>query len=122
MLPGDLLCTSDTVPPIFNSYTHLPVMSPSATTSAYGLTVKPLRDGFGAEVEGVDFSKPVPSDLVEELLKIQTRYAFTVYRSTQLDNDRHVAFASQLGKQLEKNPFYAISVRLGTPYLFDVGK
>lgn len=90
--------------------------------SSSSFIVKPLRDGFGAEVEGVDFSRPVPFEIVEELLKIQTQYAFTIYRATKLDNDRHVAFASQLGRQLEKNPFYAVSVRLGTPYLFDVGK
>jgi len=85
------------------------------------LLVKPIHQGFGAEVEGVDFSQPVSAKVVEQLKQIQNEYAFTIYRSTQLDNDRHVAFASQLGRQLEKNPFYAISVRLGTPYLFDVG-
>lgn len=29
------------------------------------LTIKPLSGGFGAEVEGVDFSQPVPQDTIE---------------------------------------------------------
>lgn len=50
------------------------------------------------------------------------KYAVLIFRKTALDNARHVAFATQLGKELEQNPSYAIAERLGTAYLFDVGK
>jgi alpha-ketoglutarate-dependent 2,4-dichlorophenoxyacetate dioxygenase len=106
-----------------------------------GLIIKPFRNDFGAEIEGVDFSQPIPQAIVNEvstismggsllpsltvaaqLLEVQDRYAVTIYRKTALDNDKHVAFASQLGSALEQNPFFANSTRLGTPFLFDVSK
>lgn len=32
------------------------------------LKIKELHPTFGAEVEGVDFSKPIPDDVFEEIL------------------------------------------------------
>lgn len=71
------------------------------TPIQYGpLTATPIREGFGAEVRGVDFSKTLPQAVVDEvrnlrlsryvtnhlrtsqMVKIQDKYAVTVYRDT----------------------------------------
>ena len=45
-----------------------------------------------------------------------------IFRSTGLDNDRHIAFSSQLGSQLEVNPFFSgkQNDRVGVDELWDV--
>ncbi|KZF19675.1 putative alpha-ketoglutarate-dependent 2,4-dichlorophenoxyacetate dioxygenase [Xylona heveae TC161] len=53
----------------------------------------------------------------------QHKYAVIIFRSTGLDNARHIAFSQQLGEKLEINPFfYGIEKdRLREPFLWDVG-
>ena len=59
-----------------------------------------------------------------QLMKIQDKYGVLIFRKTGLDNERHVSFARQLGKELEINPFfYGIeNDRIGDPLLWDVSK
>jgi alpha-ketoglutarate-dependent 2,4-dichlorophenoxyacetate dioxygenase len=57
--------------------------------------------------------------MVVQLISLQNKYAFVVFRKTGLDNDRHVAFSRQLG-DLEMNPTWGGSARAGSEYLFDV--
>ncbi|ORY35342.1 putative alpha-ketoglutarate-dependent 2,4-dichlorophenoxyacetate dioxygenase [Naematelia encephala] len=78
---------------------------------------------FGAEVEGVDWSKPIPDDVVDQLIALEDKYAVLIFRQTGLDNDGHIAFSQQLGADLEVNPFYygRENDRVGEPYLWDVG-
>ncbi|KAK5714998.1 hypothetical protein LTR15_010414 [Elasticomyces elasticus] len=77
---------------------------------------------FGAEICGLDWSQPIPSEVVQELVALQDRYAVLIFRSTGLDNARHIAFTQQLGSQLEVNPFYAgkQNDRVGIDELWDV--
>ena len=46
-------------------------------------------------------------------------YGVIIFRNTGLDNDGHLHFAGQLG-DLEINPSWGGSERMGTPYLFDI--
>ncbi|KIY01093.1 uncharacterized protein Z520_02645 [Fonsecaea multimorphosa CBS 102226] len=77
---------------------------------------------FGAEVEGVDWTQPVPKEVVEQLKDLQDEYAVLIFRRTGLDNVRHVAFSQQLGQRLEINPFFygREQDRIGDPFLWDV--
>ncbi|THY89062.1 putative alpha-ketoglutarate-dependent 2,4-dichlorophenoxyacetate dioxygenase [Aureobasidium pullulans] len=92
-----------------------------------GLTVVPILVAggsvFGAEVFGVDWKKPISSDVVEQLVNLQDRYAVLIFRETGLDNAGHIAFSKQLGDKLEVNPFFygRENDRVGEPLLFDVG-
>ncbi|KAJ8064439.1 hypothetical protein OCU04_006777 [Sclerotinia nivalis] len=74
------------------------------------LSITPvLTDGsssFGAEVSGIDWSKPVPEEIVKQLVQLSKKYAVLIFRSTGLDNKRHIAFSQQLGEKLEINPFF----------------
>jgi alpha-ketoglutarate-dependent 2,4-dichlorophenoxyacetate dioxygenase len=59
-----------------------------------------------------------------QLVQLQDKYAILIFRSTGLDNARHIAFTKQLGEKLEINPFfYGIeNDRVREPFLWDVGK
>ncbi|KAJ5553865.1 hypothetical protein N7513_003824 [Penicillium frequentans] len=91
------------------------------------LTIKPVFESggssFGAEVYGVDWRKPIPPEIVAQLVALQDTYSVLIFRSTGLTNAGHIAFSEQLGKELEINPFFygRENDRLGEPLLFDVG-
>lgn len=61
------------------------------------LTFTRLHPTFGVEVSGVDFSKPVPQNQIEEIKEAADREGVLVFRKANLDNDRHIAFSKQLG-------------------------
>ncbi|OCB86047.1 alpha-ketoglutarate-dependent 2,4-dichlorophenoxyacetate dioxygenase [Sanghuangporus baumii] len=87
------------------------------------LTCKPLHPTFGAEIEGIDFSKPVPDWQIKEVIEAQNRFGVTVYRNTGLTDETHIAFSRQLG-ELEKVPKFNgpnVPDRFGHPELFDAG-
>ncbi|KAH8114927.1 alpha-ketoglutarate-dependent 2,4-dichlorophenoxyacetate dioxygenase [Phellopilus nigrolimitatus] len=87
------------------------------------LTCKPLHQTFGAEIEGIEFSKPVPDEQIKDVVEAQTRFGVTVYRNTGLTDEAHIAFSRQLGF-LEKVPKFRgpnVPDRFGYPELFDAG-
>ncbi|RSH79487.1 uncharacterized protein EHS24_001539 [Apiotrichum porosum] len=78
---------------------------------------------FGAEVSGIDWSKPVSPEVLKELVALQDKHGVLIFRNTGLDNAGHIAFTQLLGKDLEVNPFFygREKDRLGEPLLWDVG-
>ncbi|KAF9729144.1 hypothetical protein PMIN04_000199 [Paraphaeosphaeria minitans] len=105
----------------------LRLKAPASSINEGGLKVTPVlingHSPFGAEIEGIDWSRPIPEALVNELVQLQNKYAVLIFRNTGLDNARHIAFAQQLGKDLEVNPFFfgRENDRIGEPFLWDVG-
>ena len=69
------------------------------------LTFKPLHPTFGAECDGIDFSRAVPARTVEEIRDGLAKYGVLVFRRAELDDARHVAFASQLGELDDATPY-----------------
>lgn len=95
-------------------------MSPSLVTQ---LTFKPLHPTFGAECCGVDFSQPIPSRVVQDVISGLAKYGVLVFRQAELDDARHVAFASQLGELDDSTPYIKAGRKNRlSPYteLFDV--
>ncbi len=86
------------------------------------LDVKKLGGCFVAEVDGVDFSSPVPAAAVAEIIGVLDRFGVAVFRDTGLDDLRHIEFSRQFGR-LETAPklFDAQSTRFAYPELFDAG-
>ncbi|KAI5122651.1 hypothetical protein M0805_007913 [Coniferiporia weirii] len=87
------------------------------------LTCKPLHPTFVAEIEGVDFSKPISDEQIKDIVEAQTRFGVTVYRNTGLTDEGHIAFSRQLG-DLEKVPKFRgpnVPDRFKYPELFDAG-
>ncbi|KAI8178059.1 Alpha-ketoglutarate-dependent 2,4-dichlorophenoxyacetate dioxygenase [Colletotrichum sp. SAR 10_75] len=80
------------------------------------------QSSFGAQIDGIDWSFPLPADDIEKLKKIQDKYGVLIFRKTGLDNKGHIEFAQKLGQELEINPFfYGIeNDRIGDPLLWDV--
>lgn len=69
------------------------------------LSYKPLHPTFGAECHGVDFSRAVPSNVVNEIRAGLATYGVLVFRQAALDDARHVAFAAQLGELDDSTPY-----------------
>jgi len=66
--------------------------------SLSALRFKPLHPLFTAEVEGIDWARPIPQSVVEELKAACAEYGVLVFRNANLDNKRHIAFSAQLGE------------------------
>lgn len=72
---------------------------------AYTLfTVKPLGPVIGAEIEGVELSKPVSLELKAEIHRAFLEYKVLFFRNQNITNEQHLAFAKLWG-ELEKHPF-----------------
>lgn len=58
-----------------------------------------------------------------QLVRIQNKYAVLIFRNTNLDNERHIAFAQQLDRDIDVKPFFfgRENDRVGEPFLWDVG-
>jgi alpha-ketoglutarate-dependent 2,4-dichlorophenoxyacetate dioxygenase len=86
------------------------------------LEAKAVGPSFAAEVTGVDFSRPLNSITVAEIVAAMDRYAVCVFRGTALNDDSHIAFSRQLGR-LEHAPrlFGKGFARFDQPELFDAG-
>ncbi|KAJ5721421.1 alpha-ketoglutarate-dependent 2-4-dichlorophenoxyacetate dioxygenase [Penicillium malachiteum] len=86
------------------------------------LTITELHPSFGAEISGVDFSRPVEDDIFQEILNAISKYGVCVFRKTGLDDAHHVQFASQFGELDDVTPYIAggRAHRLSDERLFDV--
>jgi alpha-ketoglutarate-dependent 2,4-dichlorophenoxyacetate dioxygenase len=83
------------------------------------LNVKSILPRFGAEVSGIDFSKPLSADCRREIVETMDRWGVAVCRNTGLDDAGHVAFSRIFG-HLELAPTLKGRVpRLAHPELFD---
>ncbi|KAJ5390920.1 alpha-ketoglutarate-dependent 2-4-dichlorophenoxyacetate dioxygenase [Penicillium cataractarum] len=87
------------------------------------ITIKKLHPKFGAEISGVDFSRPVEKKVFDEILTAITQFGVCVFRNTGLDDAGHVAFAGQFGELDDVTPYTAggRAHRLSDVRLFDVG-
>ncbi|RIV81368.1 TauD/TfdA family dioxygenase [Aurantiacibacter xanthus] len=81
------------------------------------IEAKPLSPRFGAEIVGVDISKPLDPETIRELIALQDQWGVTVYRDTGLDDEGQIRFAGYFG-HLESLP-----PRDGRPrqFLFNAG-
>ena len=61
------------------------------------LTVKPILPRFGAEISGVDITKPLDEATQGEILAAQHKWGITVWRDTGLNDETHVDFSRIFG-------------------------
>ena len=61
------------------------------------LTVKPILPRFGAEVSGVDLTRPFDPAMRREIVDTMNRWGVCVYRDTGLDDESHIAFSRIFG-------------------------
>ncbi len=61
------------------------------------LSVKPLSDALGAEVSGVDLSKPVDEGIFSEILDAFHQYQLLRFPEQTLTPEAHIAFSRRFG-------------------------
>jgi taurine dioxygenase len=62
------------------------------------LELRPLAQGFGAEVIGLDLSQPPDAALVAELRALFGRYLVLLFRAQDLSAEAQIAFARRFGE------------------------
>lgn len=86
------------------------------------IKIKELHPTFGAEISGVDFSKPLSEKVFQEIYAAVTKYGVVVFRSTALKDEEHIAFSAKFGELDDVKPYIAAgrANRLRYDELFDV--
>ena len=84
------------------------------------LTVDPILPRFGAELSGVDLTRPLDDETAEAIRQAQYRWGVTVWRDTGLTDETHVAFSRVFG-DLFSAPAMLAKSRFTLPEMFDAG-
>ncbi len=61
------------------------------------LNVKPILPKFGAELSGIDITKPLDEATQREIIAAQNTWGITIWRNTGLDDETHIAFSRIFG-------------------------
>lgn len=86
------------------------------------LNFNPLHPTFVAEVQGLDWTKPISESTIEQIKKGIDNYGVLVFRKANLDNKAHVAFSKRFG-ELDSMPYIASRGRgrfPDQPHIFDI--
>jgi len=68
------------------------------TNTPETIEVNPLTLHIGAEISGVDFTKPLPPQQVHEVRAAFLKWKVVFFRNQHLDHAQHVAMARQFGE------------------------
>ena len=80
-------------------------MSQAARAAApAALSIAPLTPTIGAEISGIDLSKPMTADLLAALRQALLEWKVIFFRDQDITTEAHLAFARQFG-ELEVHPF-----------------
>jgi len=83
------------------------------------IRVEPLSEAVGAEISGVDLTKPLGNEIFSEIRDAFGHYGVVFFRDQQLTPEQHVAFAEQFGP-FNINRFFAAVP--GYPMISEVRK
>ena len=85
------------------------------------LQARQVGPTFAGEVTGLDFSKPFPPGLREEVEALMYQYGVLIFRGIPgMCNEKHIEFSSLFG-DLDSNPLaFGAATRLGNDNLFDI--
>jgi taurine dioxygenase len=67
-------------------------------TGATTITVHPLAIHIGAEIHGVDLTRPLAPEVVQEIHAALLQWKVVFFRGQHLDHQQHIAFARQFGE------------------------
>src|SRR3954468_12567961 len=62
------------------------------------IEIVPLTLHIGAEIRGVDFTRPLPPDQLKEVRAAFLKWKVVFFRDQHLDHAQHVALARQFGE------------------------
>ena len=62
------------------------------------ITVKRLSYGIGAEIQGVDLTRPLSQDAVDQIRKAWVDNCIVLFRGQDITPEQHIAFSARFGK------------------------
>ncbi|KAH0847252.1 Alpha-ketoglutarate-dependent 2,4-dichlorophenoxyacetate dioxygenase [Fonsecaea pedrosoi] len=83
------------------------------------LRFEPLHATFVAQVHGVDWTKPIPDAVIDEIQAGIDKYGVLVFRAANIDNDTQVNFMRRFG-ELDSMPNLRDRRFPDQPHIFDV--
>ena len=86
-----------------------------------GLKAKPILASFGAELSGVDISRPMSREDRDAIVAAIETYGVVVFHDTGLDDASHIAFSAQLGEVYSQPPVKTGARRQLPQELFEAG-
>lgn len=81
----------------------------AGATTKQAVEIVPLTLHIGAEIRGVDLTKPLPPDQVKQVRDAFLKWKVVFFRNQHLDHAQHVAMARQFGERPSATPFSAMS-------------
>jgi taurine dioxygenase len=88
--------------------------------SASALEVRPMYVFTGAEILGVDLTRPLPPQTAKEIWAALLKWKVVFLRAQHIDHAQHVAFARQLGEPTVGHVLYGHEE--GFPEIYSVAK
>lgn len=70
---------------------------PETQGSTSAITVEPLTLRIGAEIRGVDATKPIPENQAQELRDLLNKWKVIFFRDANIDRDQQYVFAEAFG-------------------------
>jgi taurine dioxygenase len=70
-------------------------------TNHQSIGLKPLQPDIGAEISGVDLSRPISDDVRDAIKNAILRYKVVFFRDQHISNEQHAAFARRFGPLYE---------------------
>lgn len=86
------------------------------------LRLEPIMPGFGAYASGLDLSRSLSEDVLNEVVNALDEYAVVIFRDQSLTSEQHIAFMRQLGPldTLNQKALATIQTRLPHEEVSDI--
>ena len=78
-----------------------------STLTRTRLEIRPLSVFTGAEIHGVDLTRPLRDDEVEQIRAALLRWKVVFFRDQHIDHAQHLAFAQYFGRPTSAHPYDA---------------
>src|ERR687891_1611542 len=76
----------------------------SPAAAELGLDVRPLAGHIGAEIFGVDLSRPLEPAVLAEIRATWVRWKVVFFRDQDITQEQHIAFGRQFGEVTPAHP------------------
>jgi len=78
-----------------------------STLASTRLDIRPLSVFTGAEIHGVDLTRPLSGDEVDQIKAALLRWKVVFFRDQHIDHAQHLAFAQYFGRPTSAHPYDA---------------
>jgi alpha-ketoglutarate-dependent 2,4-dichlorophenoxyacetate dioxygenase len=92
----------------------------ATATTTTTVRATPLSERFGAEVSGIDWSRPLSPEVVRTIIELQNKWGVLAFRQTGLTDDSHVTYSKNFGA-LETAHALNKPRRASSVHLYDAG-